>query len=109
LKEHAAQKCKICEGEGHIIQMRTLGFGLLEQVQVPCGNCGGRGEFIEEKDRCGTCSGRKTVEEKKSLEVFVEKGMKDGAKIVFDGMADHLPGIEPGDVILVLQVTLSLK
>lgn len=89
------------------MQMRTLGFGLLEQVQVPCGNCNGKGEFIEEKYRCQSCSGRKTIEEKKSLEVFVEKGMKDGAKIVFDGMADHLPGIEPGDVILVLQVTLT--
>jgi DnaJ homolog subfamily A member 2 len=103
LKPNAAHKCNDCEGEGHVTQMRTVGFGLLEQIQVPCNACNARGEFIDEADRCATCHGNKTVEEKKTLEVFVEKGMKDGAKLVFDGMADHLPGLEPGDVVLVLQ------
>lgn len=42
------------------------------------------------------------VTEKKILEVFIEKGMKDGQKIVFNGEGDQAPGIVPGDVIILL-------
>ena len=42
------------------------------------------------------------VKERKILEVHVDKGMEDGKKIVFNGEGDQEPGIEPGDIILVL-------
>lgn len=48
------------------------------------------GEMINEKDRCKTCSGRKVVKETKSLEVSVEKGMKDSQKITLHGQGDQL-------------------
>jgi DnaJ-class molecular chaperone len=40
------------------------------------------------------------VEEKKKLTIIIEKGMKDGTKIKFQGEADHIPGFTPGDVII---------
>lgn len=43
------------------------------------------------------------VKEVKILEVHVDKGMKHGQKITFGGEADQSPGIEPGDIVLVLQ------
>lgn len=43
------------------------------------------------------------VKEVKILEVHVDKGMKHGQKITFGGEADQAPGIEPGDIVLVLQ------
>lgn len=58
--------------------------------------------FVLEKDRCKTCQGRKTVKERKILEVYIDKGMKDGQKITFTGEGDQEPGIEPGDIIIIL-------
>lgn len=43
------------------------------------------------------------MKEVKILEVHVDKGMKHGQKITFGGEADQAPGIEPGDIVLVLQ------
>jgi len=40
------------------------------------------------------------VEEKKKLTVVIEKGMKDGTKIKFEGESDHISGFTPGDVII---------
>lgn len=63
------------------------------------------GEVINERDRCGTCAGRKVTPQTKLLEVHVDKGMKDEQRITFHGEGDQMPGVEPGDVIIVLQVS----
>lgn len=62
-----------------------------------------KGEVINEKDRCRKCEGHKVCKETKLLEVHVDKGMKHGQKITFTGEADQAPGVEPGDIVLVLQ------
>ena len=54
------------------------------------------------QDRCKVCNGKKVGQEKKILEVFIEKGMSDGQKIVFNGEGDQQPGTVPGDVVIVL-------
>lgn len=61
------------------------------------------GEVINEKDRCKKCEGHKVCKETKLLEVHVDKGMRHGQKITFSGEADQAPGVEPGDIVLVLQ------
>jgi DnaJ-class molecular chaperone len=47
------------------------------------------GEIISEKDKCGQCKGQKVVQDKKLLEVHVEKGMQHAQKITFPGEADE--------------------
>ena len=47
------------------------------------------GEVISEKDKCGQCKSQKVVQEKKLLDVHVEKGMSHGQKITFAGEADE--------------------
>lgn len=59
--------------------------------------------MINEKDRCKKCEGHKVSKETKLLEVHVDKGMRHGQKITFSGEADQAPGVEPGDIVLVLQ------
>lgn len=55
-------------------------------------------------DRCTACSGNCLVSEKKTFEVAIEPGMKNGQKITLHGEAGCTePGLQPGDVILVLQ------
>lgn len=47
------------------------------------------GEVISERDKCPQCKGNKVTQEKKVLEVHVEKGMQHGQKITFEGQADE--------------------
>uniref|UniRef100_A0A8C9Q2S1 CR-type domain-containing protein n=1 Tax=Spermophilus dauricus TaxID=99837 RepID=A0A8C9Q2S1_SPEDA len=84
------------------IHIQQIGPGMVQQIQTVCIECKGQGERINPKDRCESCSGAKVVREKKIIEVHVEKGMKDGQKILFHGEGDQEPELEPGDVIIVL-------
>ncbi|XP_057398290.1 dnaJ homolog subfamily A member 4 isoform X3 [Balaenoptera acutorostrata] len=84
------------------IHIQQIGPGMVQQIQTVCIECKGQGERINPKDRCESCSGAKVIREKKSIEVHVEKGMKDGQKILFHGEGDQEPELEPGDVIIVL-------
>jgi hypothetical protein len=56
---------------------------------------------------CGECSGQgynaKTKNERKVVEVHVEKGAANNQKITFRGMADEVPGRETGDVNFIIQ------
>lgn len=63
----------------------------------------GQGESINEKDKCKNCNGKKVTKEKKILEVQIDKGAPNGEKYIFHGEADEYPGVEPGDVVIVVQ------
>lgn len=94
-------KCKKCDGRGVRVIIKQMG-PMIQQMQTVCDACGGRGETIREEDKCKTCKGKKVTKEKKILQVYVDKGMKNGQKITFSGEADEAPDCEPGDIIIVL-------
>ena len=75
----------------------------MQQIQQPCNECEATGEVMNPKDRCKTCIGKKTISERKVLEVHIDKGMKNGQQIKFNGESDQQPGIIPGDVVIVLE------
>jgi len=101
-KGAAPKSCSECNGKGVKITVRQLG-PIIQQFQSVCPSCHGEGEVIKEKDKCGKCKGQKVVNEKKILEVYIDKGMKHREKIIFAGEGDQEPGITPGDIIIVLQ------
>lgn len=101
-KRGAVEKCPVCKGRGMQVIVQQIGPGMVQQIQTVCPECKGQGERINPKDRCDNCNGCKVVREKKIIEVHVDKGMKDGQKIVFHGEGDQEPDLEPGDVIIVL-------
>ncbi|KFR05149.1 DnaJ subfamily A member 1, partial [Nipponia nippon] len=101
-KKGAIECCPNCRGTGMQIRIHQIGPGMVQQIQSVCMECQGHGERISPKDRCKSCTGRKIVREKKILEVHIDKGMKDGQKITFHGEGDQEPGLEPGDIIIVL-------
>ncbi|KAE8633843.1 hypothetical protein XENTR_v10002115 [Xenopus tropicalis] len=101
-KKGAVEKCTTCKGRGVQVRVQQIGPGMVQQIQSMCSDCHGEGERINQKDRCKQCSGKKVVREKKILEVHINKGMKDGQKIMFSGEGDQEPGLEPGDVVIVL-------
>jgi len=47
---------------------------------------------------------RERLKKKKTIEVFINKGMTHGQKITFRGEADEAVDTTPGDVVVVLQV-----
>uniref|UniRef100_A0A2K6GXY5 CR-type domain-containing protein n=1 Tax=Propithecus coquereli TaxID=379532 RepID=A0A2K6GXY5_PROCO len=87
---------------GMQIRIHQIGPGMVQQIQSVCMECQDHGEQISTKDRCKSCNGRKIVREKKILEVHIDKGMKDGQKITFHGEGEQEQGLEPGDIIIVL-------
>lgn len=102
-KKGSSKTCETCNGNGVTLRMRQIGPGMVQQIQAVCQDCGGEGEIIKEKDRCKQCKGKKTENQRKVLEVHVDKGMKNGQRIVFNGEGDQTPGVTPGDVVIILE------
>lgn len=76
---------------------------MVQQIQGRCQNCSGSGYSCPPGDKCGSCNGKCLVPEKKTFEVHIEQGMKQGSKIVLRGEAGcSEPGLAPGDVVLVV-------
>lgn len=73
-KEGAVEKCTNCRGSGMQVRIQQLAPGMMQQIQSMCHECQGQGERINPKLRCKVCSGKKTVRERKILEVHIDKG-----------------------------------
>ncbi|CDW54215.1 DnaJ homolog subfamily A member 2 [Trichuris trichiura] len=96
-------QCAACRGHGVRVAVRQLGHGMVQQIQTACKDCLGEGTVIDEKDRCKQCQGNKRITEAKLLEVNILPGMQSNEKIVFYGEGDQEPGVQPGNVVIVLQ------
>lgn len=101
-KEGAVKSCNGCHGSGMKIMSRQMG-PMIQQFQTVCPDCSGQGEIIPDNARCKACKGKKTTQETKILEVHIDKGMRHGQRIVFEGEGDSGPNILPGDVVFVVE------
>lgn len=101
-KEGAVKKCAGCDGHGMKTMMRQMG-PMIQRFQTVCPDCNGEGEIIREKDKCKQCNGKKTIVERKVLHVHVDRGVRTGHKIPFNGEGDQTPGVQPGDVIFEIE------
>lgn len=102
-KSGASGHCGTCQGSGVRIVVRQIAPGMVQQMQTVCNECKGSGQVISDRDRCPQCHGQKVVQEKKVLEVAIDKGMVNNQKIVFQGEADEAPETVPGDIVFVVQ------
>lgn len=101
-KSGACKPCDGCRGTGMKVQYRQVLPGVTQQVQSRCLKCHGEGEILKDSDRCPTCAGKKVCNQTKILDVHVDKGMKEGQRILFRGEGDQEPNAEPGDVVIIL-------
>jgi DnaJ family protein A protein 2 len=85
-----ATMCQACDGQGVVMELRQIALGMVQQVQRKCNSC-------TDGYKC------QTKKERKVLDVHVEKGMQNGQKITFRGMADEKPNVEPGDINFIVQ------
>lgn len=101
-KDGAVRPCHSCNGRGIKVTLRQMG-PMIQQLQSACDECSGTGEIINMKDRCTNCKGKKVMPEKKLLEVHIDKGMKGGQTITFNGESDQSPNAQSGDVVIVIE------
>ena len=99
----APPSCNTCGGHGVVIATQKVGPGFVQRVQRQCPDCYGQGVKAVASDRCETCKGNKVKEEKKILDVYIDKGMESGQKVYFRGEADEEPGVSAGDVVVMLK------
>jgi len=102
-KPDATKTCINCKGRGIVMEYRNLGPGLVQQVQTYCSDCAGKGKTIDDKFKCKICNGNCVVDDVKIFTVQIEKGSKDGQKIIFENEGDEIPGVLPGDIYFFIQ------
>lgn len=95
--------CDACNGQGVTVQLRRLGPGFVQQVQVECKQCNGSGLYVERKFRCPNCGPDGLIKKKQTIEVNIDRGMMSGQKITFSQMADEELGKTTGDVVIVIE------
>jgi DnaJ family protein A protein 2 len=86
-----AKTCATCKGQGAVMEIRQIGPGMITQMQRACSDCNGQGTSASTKN------------ERKIVEVHIEKGSSHNQKVTFRGMADETPGRETGDVHFIVQ------
>ncbi|GIQ92344.1 hypothetical protein KIPB_016056, partial [Kipferlia bialata] len=58
---------------------------------MKCDVCSGTGKVIDPQFRCQKCRGEGMCQEKKELELHIEKGASDGSKVTFFSEGDWAP------------------
>lgn len=101
-KKGSVTKCTSCRGQGYKVMLRQIG-PMVQQIQQPCNECEGTGEMMNPKDRCKTCHGKKTTQEREVLDVHIDKGTRSGHQMRFHGKSDEAPGVQAGDVVIVVE------
>lgn len=105
-KKGCIMTCQTCHGTGKEIRMRQVFPGMVQQVEQICRQCSGQGETIAAKDRCKQCNGKRTIRDRKVVEVHIEKGMPDGHQICFEGEGNQESvDVEPGDIVVTISQT----
>ena len=74
--ESCIKHCNKCNGRGVYVRVQQMG-PMIQQIQMPCDQCGGKGKSIREEDKCKTCSGNKFTIEKEKIKIQIPKGVKD--------------------------------
>jgi molecular chaperone DnaJ len=83
------------------VKEQRSGFGIFRQISA-CNSCHGAGHII--KDKCSECNGKGSIAEIRELEVTIPRGVEHGHGIKLDGEGESEPGLEPGDLYVVINV-----
>lgn len=95
------RNCPTCDGRGIILQQRMIGPGMIQRIQSECRTCSGKCKVPELV--CNACNGEKVTYVLKSYVIDIERGMKEGDRILFEGMGNEMDGMEKGDMIFMLK------
>jgi DnaJ-class molecular chaperone len=77
-----------------------MGMGSF-QMQSTCPHCRGKGKVSALN--CQQCGGHKVELKEQEIEIKVPKGSVHGDKFRYDSMANQIPDVNPGNVVITLQ------
>ncbi|GAA94207.1 uncharacterized protein L969DRAFT_16430 [Mixia osmundae IAM 14324] len=93
--------CNACSGRGVRIVRHQIAPGMVQQMQMQCDQCAGKGKTVAKK--CPVCHGHKVVEQISRLSLEVDRGAPENHELVFENEADESPDHIAGDVIIKLK------
>jgi DnaJ-related protein SCJ1 len=65
---------------------------------MQCDHCNARGKII--KHACPVCKGARIIEAESEISVDIDRGLPEGAELVFEGEADENPDWDAGDLVV---------
>jgi len=98
--EECMRKDPECSGPGIKVMKQQIAPGFYQQVQQNAPQCVSRGKSW--RSNCRACPTGKTETEKIELTIDVNKGMRNGERITFEGVTDEKPGFIAGDLHFVI-------
>ena len=101
--ESSVKKCVKCDGNGQIIEIRTIGPGMITQSTRKCYVCDGSGESIKKDEMCVGCGGSKYSIIKKMVGINLNRNIKHGSKIIVEGDANEVINASNGDLIFIIE------
>jgi len=84
-----------CQGPGVRVKMQQIAPGFVQQVQQKDDRCVAHGKMW--KSNCSACPS-KTTTEKIDLTIDINRGMRPGELITFEGVTDEKPGYTAGNL-----------
>ncbi|HEY1037072.1 MAG TPA: DnaJ C-terminal domain-containing protein, partial [Candidatus Paceibacterota bacterium] len=94
-------KCKTCDGSGHIMEVKRSIFGSFQSSKV-CDTCFGTGKVPKEK--CKHCKGKGTETIKDTIKVVIPAGIEPGEMLRVTGKGEAITGGKTGDLYIKVHV-----
>lgn len=96
-------QCTKCGGSGVVIMRRQMG-PMVQQFQLPCDQCGGKGTTVAKA--CKTCSGQGVLREARHYNVYFAPGSEKNAAKILEREGDQSPDWVAGNMrVVVLEST----
>lgn len=90
--------CNTCQGHGIVIQKHQIAPGFIQQMQMQCSACKGKGRII--RHACPVCNGNRVVRETEQYKLIVERGLPRGMHVTYENEADESPDWQAGDLVI---------
>ncbi|CDK28407.1 unnamed protein product [Kuraishia capsulata CBS 1993] len=99
-QDKKTQTCHVCHGSGRVRIKRQLAPGMIQQQDIPCQQCGGKGSVV--KHKCTTCQGNAVVREERTYPLHLQQGAPRNSVEIIQGEADKSPDWVAGDLHVVM-------
>lgn len=98
-----ARACTACAGMGQRRQATNSILGMQFSTVVPCDNCNGSGEVVD--DPCSDCGGQGRTRQTDEVEVNIPTGVDQGMRVRFRGKGNAgLRNASAGDLFVAMNI-----
>jgi len=94
------KQCPACGGQGFVIKRHQIGPGFFQQVQTHCDRCQGKGKIFT--STCHVCKGAKVMPGSDKFTLYIEKGVRHGAKLSFPNQGNEFTDMGASDISFVV-------